>query len=160
MEIKLGKYKHYKGKFYEVLGFARHSETLQDMVIYRQLYGEFKTWVRPASMWNEIIKIDNIEVKRFEYVAENIVEKIEIFFENEKIKIEEIFSYGINSPVDFWYNNPVDEWVKVTAGNAILQFTDSDLEFNTGDSYLIKSGVKHRVKYTSVDCKWLCIYIK
>ena len=50
--IKPGKYRHYKGNFYEVLGMALHSETLEEMVVYKALYGDGGVWVRPASMWN------------------------------------------------------------------------------------------------------------
>ena len=56
-DIPLGIYRHYKSNEYEVIGFAKHSETLDDMVIYRALYGERGTWVLPLSMWdNEFIK--------------------------------------------------------------------------------------------------------
>ena len=53
MEIKKGKYRHFKGNEYEVLGMAHHSETMEPMVVYRALYGEHGLWVRPAAMWNE-----------------------------------------------------------------------------------------------------------
>ncbi|MDI3537960.1 MAG: hypothetical protein PWR12_1204 [Eubacteriaceae bacterium] len=65
MEIKKGKYRHFKGKEYEVLGTAIHSETLEQMVIYRPLYGEGKIWVRPLSMWNQMIVKDGLKRKRF-----------------------------------------------------------------------------------------------
>lgn len=51
MDIRLGRYRHFKGKEYEVLGVASHSETLEPMVVYRALYGEGGLWVRPAAMW-------------------------------------------------------------------------------------------------------------
>ena len=57
-EIKLGKYRHFKGNEYEVIGIANHSETLERMVVYRALYGEKEIWVRPAEMWNEEITRD------------------------------------------------------------------------------------------------------
>ena len=57
-EIKLGRYKHYKGNDYEVLHIAKHSETQEDMVVYRALYGENIVWVRPKSMWNEIVEFN------------------------------------------------------------------------------------------------------
>ncbi len=66
--IKLGKYKHYKGNEYEVIGIARHSETLEEMVVYKALYGDGGIWVRPLSMWEEIVVKDGKEYKRFEYV--------------------------------------------------------------------------------------------
>jgi hypothetical protein len=68
--IKIGKYRHYKGGEYEVVGFAKHSETLEDMVIYKALYGERGTWVRPLSMWEELVEVGGKSVKRFEYVVD------------------------------------------------------------------------------------------
>ena len=68
-KIKLGKYRHFKGNEYEVIGIAKHSETLEDMVIYRALYGENELWVRPASMWSETINRDGKAFKRFEYIG-------------------------------------------------------------------------------------------
>lgn len=65
-EIKPGKYRHFKGKDYEVLFTAKHSETLEEMVVYRMLYGDRGVWVRPASMWNETVEVDGKQVKRFE----------------------------------------------------------------------------------------------
>ena len=65
--IPLGVYSHYKGNQYEVIGFAKHSETLEDMVVYKALYGERGTWVRPLSMWDNPIETGGKIVKRFEY---------------------------------------------------------------------------------------------
>ena len=70
-DFPLGTYRHYKGNLYEVLGFAKHSETLEDMVIYKALYGEGGTWVRPLSMWDNPIEVDGKTVERFEYIDEN-----------------------------------------------------------------------------------------
>lgn len=69
-EIKLGRYRHFKGKEYEVIGVARHSETLENMVVYRAMYGEKALWVRPASMWNETVEQDGKKVKRFIFIGE------------------------------------------------------------------------------------------
>lgn len=68
MEVKLGKYRHFKGKEYEVIAIAKHSETLEEMVIYRALYGDSEYWVRPLSMWNETVIRDGKEYKRFTYI--------------------------------------------------------------------------------------------
>lgn len=68
--IKLGKYRHFKGKEYEVLAIAKHSETLQDMVVYKCLYGDYSIWVRPLSMFEESITRDGKTFKRFEYIDE------------------------------------------------------------------------------------------
>ena len=64
--IPLGKYRHYKGKEYEVTGIARHSETEEALVVYRALYGDGGTWARPASMWNETVEYNGKKVRRFE----------------------------------------------------------------------------------------------
>jgi len=69
--IQLGIYRHYKGNEYEVVGFAKHSETLEDMVIYKALYGKRGTWVRPLSMWDNSIEVDGKTVKRFEYCEDS-----------------------------------------------------------------------------------------
>lgn len=70
MDIKVGKYRHYKGNLYEVIGVANHSETLEKMVVYRALYGERELWVRPASMWNEIVTVEGKNVLRFTYIGD------------------------------------------------------------------------------------------
>ena len=68
--IKPGRYRHFKGNEYEVLGVARHSETREEMVVYRALYGEFGLWVRPASMWNETVERDGRTFRRFTYIGQ------------------------------------------------------------------------------------------
>lgn len=60
-----GLYRHYKGGFYEVLGTARHSETLEPMVVYRALYGERGLWVRPAAMFTEAVVVNGVRQPRF-----------------------------------------------------------------------------------------------
>ena len=69
-EIKLGKYRHFKGNEYQVIGIAKNSETLEETVVYRALYGENDLWVRPASMWNETVERDGKTYKRFTYIGE------------------------------------------------------------------------------------------
>ena len=68
--IRPGRYRHFKGNEYEVLFTAKHSETLEDMVVYRALYGEGGVWVRPASMWNENVERDGQTFRRFTYVGD------------------------------------------------------------------------------------------
>ena len=68
--IKTGKYRHCKGNEYEVLYVAKHSETLEETVVYRALYGDGSVWVRPAAMWEEEIERDGKKLKRFEYIGE------------------------------------------------------------------------------------------
>lgn len=66
--IQLGKYRHFKGKEYEAIALAKHSETLEDMVVYRALYGDYGIWVRPASMWQEEVIEDGKVFRRFEKI--------------------------------------------------------------------------------------------
>jgi len=68
MRIRLGKYRHYKGKEYEAIGVAKHSETLEEFVVYRALYGEGELWARPVSMWNEEVEKDGKRYKRFTFI--------------------------------------------------------------------------------------------
>ena len=68
-DILPGRYRHYKGKEYEVLFLARHSETEEEMVVYRALYGDRSIWVRPAKMWSETVEKDGQRVRRFTYVG-------------------------------------------------------------------------------------------
>ena len=69
-EILLGKYRHFKGGEYEVVGIAKHSETTEEMVVYKALYDNDSLWVRPASMWFEDIERDGKKFKRFQYIGE------------------------------------------------------------------------------------------
>ena len=68
--ITPGRYRHFKGKEYEVTGIARHSETEEPMVVYKALYGDRGTWVRPAEMWNEVIERDGKTFRRFEKIED------------------------------------------------------------------------------------------
>ena len=69
-EIITGRYRHFKGNEYEVLYLAKHSETLELMVVYRALYGEHGVWVRPATMWNETVERDGKTYRRFTYIGD------------------------------------------------------------------------------------------
>lgn len=69
MELKPGKYRHFKGGEYELIGIAKHSETLEPMVVYRALYGDGGLWVRPAAMWAEIVEKDDYFGPRFSYIG-------------------------------------------------------------------------------------------
>ena len=69
MKIKPRKYRHFKGNLYEVIGVARHSETQEEMVVYRALYGEYGLWVRPTAMWTETVDRDGYHGPRFQYIG-------------------------------------------------------------------------------------------
>lgn len=71
MDIIIGGiYRHYKGNRYQVLAIAKHSETLEEMVVYKALYGEGGVWVRPLHMWSETVEKDGDSFPRFEYIGE------------------------------------------------------------------------------------------
>lgn len=70
MSVKPGRYRHYKGNDYIVIGVARHSETEEELVVYGQEYGERSLWVRPLAMFLETVEVDGQRVPRFEFVGE------------------------------------------------------------------------------------------
>lgn len=69
LTIKIGIYEHFKGKRYEVLGLARHSETLEELVVYKALYGEDELWVRPLAMFLEEVEFKGERVPRFKFIG-------------------------------------------------------------------------------------------
>ncbi len=68
MELKPGKYRHFKGGMYELIGIACHSETLEPMVVYKALYDEGGLWVRPAAMWTQQVERNGYCGPRFQYI--------------------------------------------------------------------------------------------
>lgn len=168
--IPPGRYRHYKGNEYTVVSTARHSETLEEMVVYRQEYGEYGLWVRPKEMFSEKVKVDGQEVPRFQPLAsssENVGESVKNIFDDlpqnlpkevvqtliraADVHIERIISHGHASAPDFWYDQGQAEWVIVLKGAARLQFEDGIVEMNVGDFINIPARKKHRVDWTSPD---------
>ena len=70
MSVSKGIYKHYKGNLYEVFDVAKHSETEEEHVVYRTLYGDYGLWVRPLAMFIETVELDGQQIARFEYVED------------------------------------------------------------------------------------------
>ena len=70
-KLQKGRYRHFKGKEYELIAVAKHSETLEPMVVYRALYGEGGYWVRPAAMWTEHVERNGYSGPRFQYIGES-----------------------------------------------------------------------------------------
>ena len=68
MSIKKGIYRHYKGNLYQVIEVATHSETQEQLVVYRTLYGDYSMWVRPLEMFEESIQVDGQKVSRFTFI--------------------------------------------------------------------------------------------
>jgi len=110
--IAFGIYRHYKGNLYEVAGLAKHSETLEDMVIYKALYGEGGTWVRPLSMWENLIEVDGKTVKRFEYAAEQ-----ELLSNLDKIHTTKLGAMRVKNNLGLEDDNAVD-WCRQKATQA------------------------------------------
>ena len=169
-EVTPGRYRHYKGNEYTVIGTARHSETLEEQIVYRQEYGEHGLWVRPKEMFSESVFVDEQEMPRFQplgssngqisetgnnifddlpqHMPGEVVQKI---IQAADVRIERIISHGHASAADFWYDQPEHEWVIVLKGAARLQFEDGMAEMKVGDFINIPAFKKHRVDWTTPD---------
>ena len=169
-EISPGRYRHHKGNAYTVIGMARHSETLEELVVYQQEYGEHGLWVRPKQMFLETVKVDGQDVPRFQHlgsegekgweIIKNVFddlpqqlpkELVQTLISAANVRIERIISHGHASPQDFWYDQDQHEWVIVLKGAARLQFEDGTVEMKPGDFINIPAFRKHRVDWTTPD---------
>jgi cupin 2 domain-containing protein len=169
--LQPGRYRHYKGNEYSVLGVARHSESLEELVVYRPEYGERGLWVRPWQMFSEMVDVNGQAVPRFQPLGStasasdelaaprtNIFaelpsqlpkELVQILLAEPHVRIERIISHGHSSPSDFWYDQVDHEWVIVLQGAARLQFEDRMIEMTVGDFVNIPAHQKHRVDWTT-----------
>lgn len=168
--IPPGRCRHFKGNEYTVLGTARHSETLEEHVLYRAEYGDRGLWVRPKGMFFETVIVDGKTVPRFQALGptsqtigdnvQNIFaelpqhlpkELVQILIQAGDVRIERIISHGHRSPENFWYDQPQHEWVIVLKGAARLQFEDRVMDMKPGDFVNIPAFQKHRVDWTTPD---------
>ena len=176
--IPVGRYRHYKGKEYSVLGVVRHSESLEDLVLYRQEYGDHGLWVRPKEMFFETVTIDGQDVPRFQHLgsesagqteAGNLLsnippqlpqELIETILTKSNVRIERIVSHGHSSPEGFWYDQDQDEFVVLLQGAARLRFEDVQIEMTPGSFIDIPAHKRHRVEWTTADepTIWLAVH--
>jgi hypothetical protein len=127
--VSPGRYRHYKGNEYTVLGVAQHSETKEELVVYRQKYGEQGLWVRPKQKFLETVNVDGQDVPRFQHLGseteasrENIKslfddvpqhlpeELVQTLLRVANVRIERIISHGHASPEGFWYEQGQHEW--------------------------------------------------
>lgn len=183
-----GRYRHYKGNEYSVLGTARHSETLEELVVYRQEYGQRGLWARPCGMFAESVSVDGRETPRFCPVAEpgaetsaetgaksstdaaNLfadipaqlpAEIVQILLTAADVRIERILSLGQASPTGFWYDEPTHEWVLLVQGAARLQFEgEAPFDLCAGTFVNIPAHRRHRVDWTDPDQTtiWLAVH--
>jgi cupin 2 domain-containing protein len=168
--IQPGRYRHYKGKQYTVIGVALHSETKEELVVYRQQYGDHALWVRPKEMFLETVKVDGREVPRFQSlgskgekdgeIIKNLFddlpqhlpkELVQTLILGADVRIERIISHGHASPEGFWYDQGQHEWVIVLKGAAKLRFEDGMIVMKPGDFVNIPAFKKHRVDWTTPD---------
>jgi cupin 2 domain-containing protein len=179
-KILLGRYRHHKGNEYTALGVARHSETMEELVIYRQEYGDHGLWVRPKQMFLETVQTAGENMPRFEYIGpvgdnsqpnfSNLFvdlplrlpdELIQTLVTAPSIRIERIVSHGHCSPAGFWYDQDQHEWVAVLAGAAKLRFEENEVvDMKPGDFVNIPAHRKHRVEWTtpSQPTIWLTVH--
>lgn len=170
-----GRYRHYKGNEYTVLGVVRHSETEEELVLYRQEYGDHGLWVRPKDMFLETVKVDGHDVPRFQFLgaeqtephkllanipADLPQELFETIVSKPNLRIERIVSQGQSSPDSFWYDQDQSEFVVLLQGAARLRFEDGDVEMTTGSFIDIPAHRRHRVEWTSPNEQtiWLAVF--
>ena len=170
-----GRYRHYKGNEYTVLGVVRHSESLEELILYRQEYGDHGLWVRPKEMFSETVKIDGQDVSRFQLLGAEQTEHPNLFanipsglpqelFETilskPNVRIERIVSQGQSSPEGFWYDQDQSEFVVLLQGLARLRFEDGEVEMKPGSFIDIPAHKRHRVEWTSLDQQtiWLAVH--
>jgi cupin 2 domain-containing protein len=179
--IPTGRYRHYKGREYSVLDVARHSETAEELVVYRQEYGERRLWVRPQQMFLELVDVGGQRVPRFQYLgpepadsepadgesggetaagnlfgvlpASSADEFCQTILHRDGLRIEQIVSRGHASPDGFWYDQPQSEFVVLVRGAARLQFDGAaaSVRLEAGDFLEIPAHRRHRVEWTDPD---------
>jgi cupin 2 domain-containing protein len=168
--VEPGRYRHYKGNEYTVLGLARHSETSEELVVYRQEYGDHGLWVCPKQVFLETVTIGGRDVPRFQRLGpagadgrgtvKNVFddlpqhlpkELVQALISAADVRIERIVSHGHASPEGFWYDQDKHEWVMLLKGAATLRFEDRTVEMGPGDFVNIPAHEKHRVDWTTPD---------
>ncbi len=177
-DFQTGRYRHYKGQEYTVLGVVRHSETQDELVLYRQEYGDHGLWVRPREMFLETLTVDGRDIPRFQYlradpakqakagsllanIPSSLSEEVfETILSQRNVRIERIVSHGHSSPDGFWYDQNDHEFVVVLQGAARVRFEDSEIELTAGSFLDIPAHKRHRVEWTTPDepTVWLAIH--
>ena len=115
MEIKLGKYRHFKGKEYEVIGIAKNSETLEEFAVYKALYGDYGLWIRPIEMFTEIIERDGVKQERFKYIDMDI--KNILTAKDESKAYAEVKKMLAESEKSNKYYEYIDEFIELLSNN-------------------------------------------
>ncbi len=178
--VQPGRYRHYKGNEYTVLGVARHGETNEALVVYRQEYGDHGLWVRPKQMFLETVSVDGRDVPRFQRLgsageegrgtAKNVFadlpqhlprELVQTLLSAAGVRIERIVSHGHASPEGFWYDQDDGEWVLLLKGAARLRFEGEEpIELHPGSFVNIPAHRRHRVEWTDPGepTVWLAVH--
>ena len=177
-KVKTGRYRHYKGNEYTVIGTVRHSETLEELVLYRQEYSDRGLWVRPLEMFLETVTVDGRDLPRFQSLAiertianekgdllskipQNLPQELfETILTKPNLHIERIVSHGHSSPAGFWYDQNQHEFVVLLQGAARLRFEDGEIEMHAGSFIDIPPHRRHRVEWTTTDepTIWLSVH--
>ncbi len=183
-EISPGRYRHYKGNDYTVIGVAQHSETEEELVVYRPEYGARGLWVRPKSMFAETVLVGGRPVARFSRLPDEVPatsdvshkfgnllddipsqlphELVQTLLQRPSLRVERIVSQGQASPAGFWYDQDHGELVLLMAGAARLELPDRLVELRAGDVIDIPAHQRHRVAWTSPDepTVWLTVHYR
>lgn len=170
-----GRYRHYKGHEYTLLGVVRHSETEEELVLYRQEYGDHALWVRPKEMFLETVTVNGQEIPRFQLLGADQSESSNLFanipsnlpqelletiLSRPNLRIERIVSQGQSSPDGFWYDQEQAEFVVLLQGAARLRFEEGDVEMTPGSYLDFPAHKRHRVEWTSPNEQtiWLALH--
>ena len=170
-EINIGRYRHYKGNEYTVIGTAHHSETLEELVVYRQEYGDHGLWVRPKQMFSETVKVEGQEVPRFQPLgssSEQVGESVKNIFDDlpqhlpkeacpdahpcrrRAHRADHLARPRIARQTSGTTSRSTNGSI-VLKGAARLQFEDGMVEMKPGDFINIPAFKKHRVEWTTPD---------
>lgn len=125
--IIVGFYEHYKGKQYKVIGVAKHSETLEKLVVYKACYGNEELWVRPYNMFCENITVDGMVIERFKYLGDELTSVCKVYLELPEDIICTLNANGID----------LEKEIAGAAENVIIQYEQTDENRHKKDVALV-----------------------
>lgn len=122
-----GLYEHYKGKHYKVIGVAKHSETLESLVVYKACYGNEELWVRPYNMFCENVTVNGTVIERFKYLGDKFTSVCKVYLELPKDIMRTLNENGID----------LEREIVGVAENATIQYEQSDSDGHKKDIALV-----------------------